>query len=47
MFARSSHRRSRKRSAPKPPGIRWWVYVLVVIVAVAVAALVAAALLEF
>ena len=47
MFARSSHRRSRKRSAPKPPGIRWWAYVLVVIVALAVVALVVAALLEY
>ncbi|AZS44833.1 hypothetical protein BWL13_02430 [Microbacterium oleivorans] len=47
MFARSSHRRSRKRSAPRAPGIPWWVYLLVVLIAVGAAALVIAALLEY
>ncbi|MCK6079030.1 hypothetical protein KZX37_00185 [Microbacterium sp. EYE_5] len=47
MFARASHRRSRKRSAPKPPGVRWWAYVILIAVAVVAAGLVVAAMLEF
>ncbi|MFL0566948.1 hypothetical protein ACH0CG_14450 [Microbacterium sp. 179-I 1D1 NHS] len=47
MSGRSSHRRSRQRSAPKPPGLRWWAYAAVVVVAVGVIALVVAALLEY
>ncbi len=47
MSGRSSHRRSRQRSAPKPPGLPWWVYAAVIVVALGVIALVAAALLEY
>ncbi|WP_413354318.1 hypothetical protein [Microbacterium sp. 1P06AB] len=47
MSGRSSHRRSRQRSAPKPPGLRWWAYAALVVVALGVIALVVAALLEY
>ena len=47
MSARSSLRRRRKRSAPKPPGLRWWAYAVLVVVALGAIALVVAALLEY
>ena len=47
MSARSSLRRRRKRSAPKPPGLRWWAYAVLVVVALGALALVVAALLEY
>lgn len=47
MSARSSLRRRRKRSAPRPPGLPRWTYAVLAVVALGALALVAAALLEY
>ncbi|MDT3331803.1 hypothetical protein Q9S78_14115 [Microbacterium sp. KSW-18] len=47
MSGRSSHRRSRQRSAPNPPGLRWWAYAALIVVALGAIILVIAALLEY